>query len=107
MDMSCTKEQKIAYSILFADCHYNRKEYNRMQILNYKPSGTKTKLNFSGQEIEIQNYCDILTVKFDNDKERDNNRIIYHNNKPFYYSHGTKQKDNTYITEYHNEKPVY
>jgi hypothetical protein len=78
-----------------------------MKILNYKPAGSKTKINILGQETEIQNYCDMLTVKFNNDKERDNNRVIYYNNRPFYYSHGTKQKDNTYITEYHNEKPVY
>ena len=73
-----------------------------MKILNYKPAGTKTKINILDQEIEIQNHYDILTVLFKNEEERDKNRIINYNNKAFYYSHSTKQKDNTYITEYHH-----
>ena len=78
-----------------------------MKILNYKPTGTKTKINILDQEIEIQNYCDILTVLFKNEEERDKNRIINYNNKAFYYSHGTRQNNNTYIIEYHDIKPVY
>lgn len=78
-----------------------------MKILNYKPAGSKTKINILGQEIEIQNYCDVLTAIFESEQERDKNKIINYNNKLFYYSHGTKQKDNTYITEYHDVRPVY
>jgi hypothetical protein len=74
-----------------------------MKILKEQKAGIIGEIN--GQP--IRQYDDSITVFFNDDQERIQNKTIKHNNTIYYFGTSNRQKDGTYIALYWKNRPVW
>lgn len=55
----------------------------------------------------VKQYDDSITVQFQDDAERLNNKIINHNGVTYYFGSSNRNKDGSYTATFWKNKPVW